>query len=108
MCLNQCVRMMTRMFVHCMLVCSAADALVVAAGCCWNIRVHFAAARDANKLCNVGLLSSYFQCFNYTVLPIYTISFIDVAFLLYCSSTDAKHFNCAFCDTSMTFCTNLV
>ena len=28
----------------CMLVCSAADALVVVAGCCWNIRVHFAAA----------------------------------------------------------------
>ena len=23
-------------------------------------------------------------------------------------STDAKQFNCAFCDTSMTFCTHLV
>ena len=30
----ECVGMMTRMFVLCMLVCSAADALVVAAGCC--------------------------------------------------------------------------
>ena len=40
----ECVRMMTRMFVPCMLVCSAADALVVAAGCRCNIRVHFVAA----------------------------------------------------------------
>ena len=24
------------------------------------------------------------------------------------NSTDAKQFNCAFCDTSMTFCTHLV
>ena len=68
----ECVGMMTRMFVLCMLVCSAANALVVAEGCCWNIRVHFAAARVAKKLCNVGLLSSYFQCFNY---------------ILYCPST---------------------
>ena len=44
--------MMTRMFVLCMLVCSAADALVVATGCRWNIRVHFVAAvfaRGAKK-----------------------------------------------------------
>ena len=48
----ECVRMMMRMCVLCMPVCSAADALVVAAGCCWNIRVHFAAAvftRGANR-----------------------------------------------------------
>ena len=35
--------MMTRMFVLCMLVCSAADALVVTTGCHWNIQVHFVA-----------------------------------------------------------------
>ena len=85
-----CTYMMTQMFVLGMLVCSAADALVVAAGCCLNIHilVHFAAAVFARgrslpevqkkmvlHLCNV--LSSYFQCFNYyTVLPIYTILFI--------------------------------
>ena len=55
--------------VLCMPVCSAADALVVAAGCCWDIRVHFAAAvlpeaQTKLHLC-INVLSSYFQCFNY-------------------------------------------
>ena len=48
----ECVRMMTQMFVPCMLVCSAADALVIAAGCCFNIWVHFVTAvfaRGAKK-----------------------------------------------------------
>ena len=49
----ECVRMMTRMFVPCMLGCSAADALVVATACRWNIRVHFVVAvfaRGAKKM----------------------------------------------------------
>ena len=35
----ECECMMTRMFALCMPVCSAADALVVAARCCWSIQV---------------------------------------------------------------------
>ena len=61
----ECVRMTTRMFVLCMLVCSAADALVVAVGCRCNIRVHLVTAvfaRGKNKcivlhLYHVGLLA---------------------------------------------------
>ena len=45
----ECVRMMTRMFVPCMLVCSAVDALVVAAGFRCNIQVHFVAATFARR-----------------------------------------------------------
>ena len=41
--------MMTRMFALCMPVCSAADALVVAARCVETSRLHFAAAVFARE-----------------------------------------------------------
>ena len=68
----ECVRMMTRMFVLCMLVCSAADALVVTAGCRCNIRVHSMAAVFARGEKNENKKSLPMFQF-YTVLPIYKI-----------------------------------
>ena len=45
-------------------------------------------------------------CSDRSVLYIYIY---DSRFLnSFSYSTDAKQFNCAFCDTSMTFCTHLV
>ena len=63
----ECVSMMTWMFcstsfVLCMLVCSAADTLVVAAGFRYNSSVHFAAAVLAQKkLYHVLFFPSYLQ-----------------------------------------------
>ena len=58
----ECVRMMTRMFVPCMLVCSAAGALVVAAGCRCNTRMHFVTAVFARGTKKCALYYIFVSC----------------------------------------------
>ena len=62
-------------FVLCMLVCSAADALVVAAGFCYNSSVHFAAAmfaRGKPKKRGKKKKKNYFFCFCLFLFRIYS------------------------------------
>ena len=88
----ECIRMMTRMFVLCVPVCSAADALIVAAGCCENIRVHFVAAvftrvrslpEVKQNICYYiyALISNVSIILSRPSTQFYL--FIDVAFVLY-------------------------